>query len=125
MELRAYGKTVMLAYGGGSIKKNGVYDRITTLLREAGIAYLDYGGQTRVRAQQQTEWRFQGLNGLDHQPRPLVRVPRLGSVGLIILNPSRSRRLPVIADSGHTGQRLRRAIRRMPGVCLTPISGGP
>lgn len=40
------GKKVLLVYGGGSIKKNGVYDRITTLLREAGIAYLDYGGQT-------------------------------------------------------------------------------
>ena len=33
------GKKVLLVYGGGSIKKNGVYDRITTLLREAGIAF--------------------------------------------------------------------------------------
>ena len=30
------GKTVMLAYGGGSIKKNGIYDIIKELLLNAG-----------------------------------------------------------------------------------------
>ncbi len=39
-------KKVLLVYGGGSIKRNDVYDRIMTLLREAGITYLDFVGQT-------------------------------------------------------------------------------
>ena len=32
--LDRYGKTVMLAYGGGSIKRNGVYDEIMEILQE-------------------------------------------------------------------------------------------
>lgn len=40
------GRRVMLVYGGGSVKANGVYDAITALLKEKGIPYLDYGGQT-------------------------------------------------------------------------------
>ena len=31
-QLSQAGKTIMLAYGGGSIKKNGVYEEITQLL---------------------------------------------------------------------------------------------
>ena len=31
-----YGETVMLAYGGGSIKRNGVYDEIMGILNAAG-----------------------------------------------------------------------------------------
>lgn len=34
-ELANYGDTVMLAYGGGSIKKNNIYDEITAMLKEA------------------------------------------------------------------------------------------
>ena len=30
--LSAYGDTVMLCYGGGSIKKNGIYDEVITVL---------------------------------------------------------------------------------------------
>ena len=29
---KGYGDTVMLAYGGGSVKKNGVYDEVTAIL---------------------------------------------------------------------------------------------
>ena len=32
-----YGKTVMLAYGGGSIKRNGAYDAVVSRLKEANI----------------------------------------------------------------------------------------
>ena len=35
-ELKNYGPKVMLAYGGGSIKKNGIYDDIVHILKEAG-----------------------------------------------------------------------------------------
>ena len=33
-ELSKYGKNVVLIYGGGSIKKNGIYDAVTALLKE-------------------------------------------------------------------------------------------
>lgn len=32
--LSAYGNTVMLCYGGGSIKKNGIYDEVITVLKK-------------------------------------------------------------------------------------------
>ena len=39
-ELKKYGSKVLLAYGGGSIKKNGIYDEIVSLLNEE-IIQLD------------------------------------------------------------------------------------
>ena len=33
-ELPKYGKNVVLVYGGGSIKKNGIYDAVTSILKE-------------------------------------------------------------------------------------------
>lgn len=35
-ELPKYGKNVMLVYGGGSIKRNGIYDQVVKLLDESG-----------------------------------------------------------------------------------------
>ena len=35
-ELAAFGPTVMLSYGGGSIKKNGIYDQVVAALKAAG-----------------------------------------------------------------------------------------
>lgn len=43
-ELGRFGKTVMLAYGGGSIKKSGVYDEMKTLLQDAGKEIVDFSG---------------------------------------------------------------------------------
>ncbi len=43
-ELPRYGKTVQLIYGGGSIKKNGIYDSIVALLRENGKTVVEDGG---------------------------------------------------------------------------------
>ena len=34
-ELEAYGPKVLLVYGGGSIKRTGLYDRVLTLLGQA------------------------------------------------------------------------------------------
>lgn len=42
--LKRYGDTVMLAYGGGSIKRNGVYDEIKGILDEAGKTVVEFGG---------------------------------------------------------------------------------
>ncbi len=35
-ELPKYGKNVLLVYGGGSIKKNGIYDKVAAILKECG-----------------------------------------------------------------------------------------
>ncbi|MGN0168911.1 MAG: iron-containing alcohol dehydrogenase [Acetatifactor sp.] len=43
-ELGRFGKTVMLAYGGGSIKKNGIYEEIKTLLHDAGKIIVEFSG---------------------------------------------------------------------------------
>lgn len=44
VELAKVGKTVMLAYGGGSVKKSGVYDEICGYLRDAGKEIVDFSG---------------------------------------------------------------------------------
>ena len=43
-ELPKYGKNVLLVYGGGSIKKNGIYDKVVAALNECGkTVYEDAG----------------------------------------------------------------------------------
>ena len=37
-----YGENVMLAYGGGSIKKNGIYDEVKKILEDAGKKVFDF-----------------------------------------------------------------------------------
>lgn len=39
-----YTDTVMLAYGGGFVKENGVYDEVTAILGEAGKKIIEFGG---------------------------------------------------------------------------------
>ncbi len=43
-ELAAFGPNVVLAYGGGSIKRNGVYDQVTRILRDAGKTVTEIAG---------------------------------------------------------------------------------
>jgi len=43
-ELPKYGKNVLLAYGGGSIKRTGLYDRIIKILRDNGKEVFEDGG---------------------------------------------------------------------------------
>ena len=43
-ELDKYGKKVMLTYGGGSIKKNGIYDKVVNILKESGKEIFEDGG---------------------------------------------------------------------------------
>ena len=42
--LRNYGDTVMLAYGGGAIKKNGIYDEILAILKTEGKNIIEFSG---------------------------------------------------------------------------------
>ena len=43
-ELGKVGETVMLAYGGGSIKENGVYDEMKSMLSQAGKTIVEFSG---------------------------------------------------------------------------------
>lgn len=42
--LDGYGDTVMLAYGGGSVKKDGIYDEIVRVLNERGKRIIEFSG---------------------------------------------------------------------------------
>ena len=42
--LNNYGDTVMLAYGGGSVKRNGVFDEVSGILTAAGKRIVEFGG---------------------------------------------------------------------------------
>ena len=42
--LAGYGSRGMLAYGGGSVKKNGIYDEIKGILEGAGKTVVDFSG---------------------------------------------------------------------------------
>lgn len=43
-ELKQYGPNVLLCYGGGSIKKNGIYDKVTAILRDCGKTVVEDPG---------------------------------------------------------------------------------
>lgn len=43
-ELPKYGKTVQLIYGGGSIKRNGIYDAVVAILKANGKTIVEDGG---------------------------------------------------------------------------------
>lgn len=43
-ELKNYGPKVMLTYGGGSIKRNGIYDKVMKVLHDAGKMVIEEGG---------------------------------------------------------------------------------
>ena len=43
-ELKKYGTKVLLVYGGGSIKRNGLYDQVASLINENGLELYELGG---------------------------------------------------------------------------------
>lgn len=43
-ELKNYGRNVLFCYGGGSIKKNGIYDKVVEILNECGKTIIEDGG---------------------------------------------------------------------------------
>ena len=47
-ELPKMGTRVMLAYGGGSVKKSGVYDELKGMLTQAGKEVVDFSGIMRI-----------------------------------------------------------------------------
>ena len=43
-ELKAYGPKVLLNYGSGSVKRNGIYDQVVAILKEAGKTIVENPG---------------------------------------------------------------------------------
>lgn len=43
-ELKNYGDKVLLNYGSGSVKRNGIYDQVVAILREAGKTIVENPG---------------------------------------------------------------------------------
>ena len=43
-ELPKYGDTVLLCYGGGSVKKNGIYDKVVAILKANGKTIIEDAG---------------------------------------------------------------------------------
>ena len=42
--VKEYGSNVLLHYGGGSIKRTGLYDRVVASLKKEGVNYFELGG---------------------------------------------------------------------------------
>lgn len=58
-ELKAYGNNVQLIYGGGSIKKSGLYDEIINILKQCGKTIIEDGG---VMPNPTVEKLYEGCN---------------------------------------------------------------
>ncbi|MCB2294043.1 iron-containing alcohol dehydrogenase [Clostridium algoriphilum] len=43
-EVSKYSKKILLHYGGGTIKKTGLYDRVVSSLKKSGVDYIELGG---------------------------------------------------------------------------------
>jgi alcohol dehydrogenase YqhD (iron-dependent ADH family) len=43
-ELKNYGSKVLIVYGGGSIKKSGIYDKVSKILETSGITFCELSG---------------------------------------------------------------------------------
>ena len=43
-ELQKYGKNILFAYGGGAIKRVGIYDEIIAVLNECGKSVTEFSG---------------------------------------------------------------------------------
>ncbi len=42
--VKKYGSKVLIVYGGGSIKRNGIYDKIVSILKDSGIDFCELSG---------------------------------------------------------------------------------
>ena len=46
-ELKNFGPVVLLNYGSGSVKRNGIYDQVVAILQEAGLTVVENPGVMR------------------------------------------------------------------------------
>ena len=57
--LKNYGKNILLCYGGGSIKKNGIYDNVIKILKEENKNIVELNG---IMPNPRTEKVYEGIN---------------------------------------------------------------
>ena len=71
-ELKNYGKNVVLIYGGGSIKKNGIYDSVMEILNKLGKNVVEDSG---VMSNPTTDKLYEGIKiARDHKADFLLAV---------------------------------------------------
>ena len=58
-EIKPYSNKVLFIYGGGSIKRNGLYDDVCDSLRENSIDWIEFSG---VRSQPTVQQVYEGIN---------------------------------------------------------------
>ena len=76
-ELPKYGPKVQLAYGGGSIKKSGLYDQVLAILKSNGKTVLEDGG---VMPNPTTEKLYEGCRIAKENEVDLILAVGGGSV---------------------------------------------
>lgn len=76
-ELPKYGKNVLLVYGGGSIKKNGIYDKVTAILKANGKEIFEDGG---VMPNPTVEKLYEGVSRAKEAKADLILAVGGGSV---------------------------------------------
>ena len=47
-ELKNFGQRVLLVYGGGSIKKTGLYDKVVAEIEQAGLELFELSGLSQT-----------------------------------------------------------------------------
>lgn len=76
-ELSKYGKNVLLVYGGGSIKKNGIYDKVVKLLKKNGKEIFEDAG---VMPNPTVEKLYEGIERAKKAKADLILAVGGGSV---------------------------------------------
>lgn len=76
-ELQNYGKNILLAYGGGSIKKSGLYDIVTAICARCGKTVYEVSG---IRPNPRTEKVYEGIDICKKKDIDLILAVGGGSV---------------------------------------------
>lgn len=77
VELQKYGKNILLAYGGGSIIKSGLYDKITAICARCGKTVYEVGG---IMPNPRTEKVYEGIEICKKKDIDLILAVGGGSV---------------------------------------------
>lgn len=119
--IRSYGYSrVLLVYGGGSIKRSGLYERVTGSLAAAGIRYAEHGG---VKANPLLSHTLDGIALAKREGSELI----LGVGGGSVIDTAKEIAVGALDDGEHwdfvTGKRT--VTRALPvGVILTIAAAG-
>ena len=97
VELAKVGPNVLLACGGGSIKKNGVYDELIGILKDAGKTVTEFTGimsnPTYVKVQEASPLRQSWTKISGNWSIPITNSPQSSSPWVLWSRPSeRARR---------------------------------